>query len=277
MKRLLVIFTIFCASNITLSAQNESIITNFLEKGTAWVEVRPSYYFFHALKQNDISSAEAEITYYYITNDTIVEGVKFWNLACKVLYNHHLDVAYGGTEYAYIGLNNEGVLKEKFFFNAQDTSHVLYNFGKQYEIGSRIRYAQRGDYNTLLECTVEEIDTVTFLNGTKGLIANDEFIYGLGHKDHPLFWAFVEEDDTEHFDFNRFLCLFYRGEIILQDDKLMELIKKSIGMDAAHILPSTFNDRMDTDAPIYDLTGRRLKSAPEKGIYIQGGKKRVVK
>ena len=31
------------------------------------------------------------------------------------------------------------------------------------------------------------------------------------------------------------------------------------------------------DAPIYDLTGRRLNSVPQKGIYLQGGKKRVVK
>lgn len=277
MKRLLVIFTIFCASNITLLAQKDSIITDFLEEGTAWVEVRPSYYFFHALKQNDISGAQAEITYYYITSDTIVRGVKYWNLVCKVLYNHHLDVSYGGVNYAYIGLSDEGVLREKFFFNAKDTSHILYDFGKQYNIGNRIRYAQRGDYNTLSECTVEKIDTITFLNGIKGLIANDEYIYGLGHKSHPFYWAFVVDDGNEGFDISRFLCLFYRGEIILQDEELMEQIKKSIGMDADHILPPTFNDRTDTDAPIYDLTGRRLNSVPEKGVYIQGGKKRVVK
>ena len=33
----------------------------------------------------------------------------------------------------------------------------------------------------------------------------------------------------------------------------------------------------DSNAPIYDLSGRRLNEAPEKGIYIQNGKKIMVK
>jgi hypothetical protein len=32
-----------------------------------------------------------------------------------------------------------------------------------------------------------------------------------------------------------------------------------------------------TDSAIYDLTGRRLNGKPERGIYIQGGKKYVIK
>ena len=31
------------------------------------------------------------------------------------------------------------------------------------------------------------------------------------------------------------------------------------------------------DAPIYDLQGRRLSAAPQKGVYIQNGKKKLVK
>ena len=36
-------------------------------------------------------------------------------------------------------------------------------------------------------------------------------------------------------------------------------------------------DEDDSDAPIYDMCGRRLQSVPAKGIYIKGGRKYVVR
>lgn len=36
-------------------------------------------------------------------------------------------------------------------------------------------------------------------------------------------------------------------------------------------------DRRQDDSPIYDLTGRRLSSKPEKGFYIQNGKKYLIR
>ena len=77
------------SSRFGLYAQKNNIITDFLEEGTAWVEVRPSFYFFEALELERISEAQAQITYYYITGDTIIGDVKFWTIACKVLHNHH--------------------------------------------------------------------------------------------------------------------------------------------------------------------------------------------
>lgn len=265
------------SSRFGLYAQKNNIITDFLEEGTAWVEVRPSFYFFEALELERISEAQAQITYYYITGDTIIGDVKFWTIACKVLHNHHLDISYGGNDYACIGWDAKGVLREKYLFNTQDSSHVLYDFGSQYSVGGKIKYAKRGNYNMLSECTIAKIDTITFLNGLKGLIANDEFIYGLGHKSHPFYWAFAIDDGSESYDTSRFLCFFYRDKIILQDEELMEQIKKSIGIDADNILPSTFKDCTESDTPIYDLTGRRLNCFPAKGFYIQGGKKRMIK
>jgi len=46
--------------------------------------------------------------------------------------------------------------------------------------------------------------------------------------------------------------------------------------DASSIkLPESSTD--DTSQAIYDLQGRLLRHAPAKGVYIQDGKKRVVK
>ena len=40
---------------------------------------------------------------------------------------------------------------------------------------------------------------------------------------------------------------------------------------------SNVSSAVREDADIYDLTGRRLKTAPQKGVYIQGKKKFVTK
>jgi hypothetical protein len=43
-------------------------------------------------------------------------------------------------------------------------------------------------------------------------------------------------------------------------------------------IPRAVHSRsVSPDAPIYDLQGRRLSATPQKGVYIQHGKKRVVK
>ena len=155
---------------------------------------------------------------------------------------------------------------------------VLYSFGeKGFSIRNNIVYLNQND--KYAQEAITQIDTIMLSGGYKSIIANEKYIYGLGHKSHPLFWSDEDWNPSleSYHSLNRFLCLFYRGEIILQGDKLMELIKKSIGMDANHILPSPFNAHTETDSPIYDLTGRRLDKVPEKGIYIQGGKKRTVK
>lgn len=47
--------------------------------------------------------------------------------------------------------------------------------------------------------------------------------------------------------------------------------------NASHILSPTTDNLTDTNTPIYDLTGRKLNGISQKGIYIQGGKKWVVK
>lgn len=48
------------------------------------------------------------------------------------------------------------------------------------------------------------------------------------------------------------------------------------GRDHSGITEITTEGRQD-DSPIYDLTGRRLCSKPEKGFYIQNGKKFLIR
>ena len=54
-------------------------------------------------------------------------------------------------------------------------------------------------------------------------------------------------------------------------------MQKSVDFTTSKILPSTIKEQSESDAPIYDLTGRKLDRVPEKGLYIQGGRKRLVR
>ncbi|MBR6275762.1 MAG: hypothetical protein IKR31_02365, partial [Prevotella sp.] len=50
----------------------------------------------------------------------------------------------------------------------------------------------------------------------------------------------------------------------------------SEGVDNVLIADSQ-NRNTDTPAAIYDLHGRRMQGKPDKGVYIHGGRKVVVK
>ena len=262
------------SSGFGLYAQTNNIITDFLEEGTAWVEVKLAYDFDDLLRKE--GTALAKLYYYYIDRDSIISGEHFGIVNAKMMYNQNLCSSYEFPNLGAIRINTE----KKILYRSlkQNIEYSLYDFGTSLEIGNIISYGRNGWTWELYSDTVVSIDTIDFKNGYNGLLINQKFIYGLGHIDYPLWWAFKTDYENDTFDSpSKLLCFFYKGEIILQDDELMEQIKKSIGIDANHILPPTSKDCKDSDAPIYDLTGRRLNSIPEKGIYIQEGKKRVVK
>ena len=271
MKRLILILMISFI-NTTLFAQEDSIVTNFFEKGTAFVEVW--------LRYDDKSLNGKRVQNIFlneIEKDTIINNTRYWAVSIRSWYDYSTDtLGYKSPEFYYLAMKENGEL-QVLYCNV-NSPIVLYSFGeKGFSIRNNIVYLNQND--KYAQEAITQIDTIMLSGGYKSIIANEKYIYGLGHKSHPLFWSDEDWNPSleSYHSLNRFLCLFYRGEIILQDDKLMELIKKSIGMDANHILPSPFNAHTETDSPIYDLTGRRLDKVPEKGIYIQGGKKRTVK
>jgi hypothetical protein len=47
--------------------------------------------------------------------------------------------------------------------------------------------------------------------------------------------------------------------------------------DGTTAIESVLNNGADANAPIYDLSGRRVMNAVKGGIYIQNGKKFIVK
>ncbi len=271
MKRLILILMISFI-NTTLFAKKDSIITNFFEEGTAFVEVW--------LRYDDKSLNGKRVQNIFlneIEKDTIINNTRYWAVSIRSWYDYSTDtLGYKSPDFYYLTMKGNGEL-QVLYCNV-DSPITLYSFGeKGFSIRNSIVYLNQNDKYT--QETITQIDTIMLSGGYKSIIANEKYIYGLGHKSHPLFWSDEDWNPSleSYHSLNRFLCLFYKGEIILQDDELMEQIKKSIGMDADHLLPPTSKDRKEPAAPIYDLTGRRLNSVPEKGIYIQGGKKWMVK
>jgi hypothetical protein len=63
-------------------------------------------------------------------------------------------------------------------------------------------------------------------------------------------------------NYNSLVACEVNGEVIYQSATSIQGIKSS---------------NLNSDGAIYDLQGRRLSSLPAKGLYIQNGKKRMVR
>lgn len=271
MRKQLITFIIFCTSNLALFAQKDSIVTNFFEEGTVIVEVGLRFDYYQSLEKGE--PGYADIYWQEIVSDTIINEKQYWGMLFKMWdcldFNHCYETPFSGG--FSVRLSDDGTL----YYTPND--HVLYKFGKEFKVGGTIEY--RSPYHKdMVSETITKIDTITFSNGYKAIVANDEIIYGLGHKKHPIFWYYEDYNPTSmHYYANGlFLCFYYRGEIILQNDELVEQLKNSISMTNEIQQIKSLNEAEYNRFPIYDLTGRRLDKVPEKGIYIQGGKLRFV-
>lgn len=277
MKRLLVIYLLsvtgFCFAH---SQEQKKSLDDYIKAGSAWIDVRIKTY------GNGVYGEYTPGDYYrlylnYITGDTLIGEYAYLRVATRVWNS---DYSYDFCDVADCWFLRTDSLNRLWNFHQKEKKDkLLIDFSRNFEIGDTIR-----DRDGIKKNVIQNVDTITFMDGSKGVIANNEYIWGIGN----CYYSPVGPEE-EYIEDGRswiFLAFIRDGEFlyvrdhlkeILNNDGFVERVMRSFKKDADHILPSTFNDRTDTDAPIYDLTGRRLKNVPEKGIYIQGGKKRVVK
>ena len=282
-KIFFLIFGIICSIPTLSKSNNDSIITNFLEDGTAWVEVVLA----HGFMRDDYYNfgRYAEFCYEYIDGDTVINDTSCKNLSLKVVYIDNLEKVWAYPHYSAIMQSADGCMANISFTNEGPTNKLLYDFNEEFKLGNTIKYCKhKSGTNIVTPFTVEyvdtikKIDTVAINEKYKMIVANDKFIFGLGHKDYPIGWAF-NENDRGHGGLlqditPQFLCLFYKGEIILQDDFLMQKIKRNLGVDVDKIISPEITRKINN--VFFDLQGRKVKN-PTKGLYIKDGKKVVVK
>ena len=273
MKKILMIFLISIISTHSISIHSQELhksLDDYIRKGAAWIDVRVNY--------GKYTPGDSYRLYLnYITGDTLIGEHTYLRVATRVWNNHY---SYDFCDVADCWFLRTDSLNRLWNFHQKEKEDkLLIDFSRSFEIGDTIR--NRDGY---LKHVISKVDTITFMDGSKGLIANNEYIYGMGH----CYCSPVapEEEGIEDGRSWVFLAFIRDGEFlyvndhlkeILNNDGFVERVMKSFKKDADHILPSLLNNRTEADSLIYDLTGRKLDKVPKKGIYIQGGKKRAVK
>lgn len=273
MEKILMIFLISIISTHSISIHSQELhksLDDYIRKGAAWIDVRVNY--------GKYTPGDSYRLYLnYITGDTLIGEHTYLRVATRVWNNHY---SYDFCDVADCWFLRTDSLNRLWNFHQKEKEDkLLIDFSRSFEIGDTIK--NRDGY---LKHVISKVDTITFMDGSKGLIANNEYIYGIGH----CYCSPVapEEEGIEDGRSWVFLAFIRDGEFLYVNDHLKEILNndgfveramKSFKKDADHILPSLLNNRTEADSLIYDLTGRKLDKVPKKGIYIQGGKKRAVK
>lgn len=273
MEKILMIFLISIISTHSISIHSQELhksLDDYIRKGAAWIDVRVNY--------GKYTPGDSYRLYLnYITGDTLIGEHTYLRVATRVWNNHY---SYDFCDVADCWFLRTDSLNRLWNFHQKEKEDkLLIDFSRSFEIGDTIK--NRDGY---LKHVISKVDTITFMDGSKGLVANNEYIYGIGH----CYCSPVapEEEGIEDGRSWVFLAFIRDGEFLYVNDHLKEILNnngfveramKSFKKDADHILPSLLNNRTEADSLIYDLTGRKLDKVPKKGIYIQGGKKRAVK
>ena len=277
MKRLLFVFLLdmLCFHSI-YSQETSKSLDDYIKVGAAWVDVRLPMG--NGVRGVYTPGESYQCMMTYITGDTIIGDETY----IKGNTRHWVS----SYSYDFQEIEDCWILKvdslNRLWDYYQQKDELLLGFSRSFEVGDTII----GPYGYLKD-VILDVDTITLLDGSKELMShckNFDYIYGIGYTLCSFFSPF--DDAIEDGKKWNFLCYIRDGEFLyvtehlkemLEDDSFVERIMKSFTKeetDNVHL--PTFTTTSD-EAPIYDLTGRRLDKVPEKGIYIQGGKKRVVK
>jgi len=124
-------------------------------------------------------------------------------------------------------------------------------------------------------------------------VESDEFsIFAYAQSGYPLNLDYVNVAYTGSED-----SLAYLKVADADEQTLYEKYEKTISLDgesstwdnayrveikvapasAASIRELDVETKSSADSPVYDLTGRRLNSAPDRGVYLKGGKKFIAR
>ena len=238
---------LFPFSSLVLFAQND--YEPFLVDGKVW--------YYETVKSNQYVTGK-----YYIDGDTVIAGKE-----CKQLVSE-----WPGTSPNYIGALYEEERKV-WMFNPMNpgkepVAQLLYDFSCKEGDVLNVDLVTYGKIDLL----VEKIDTVTSFGRSRLLITLINLADKEGEKD-PGFWLEGVGSRRDMFSIwpvrpgAAFLSCEIKGEQTAD--------QSSFGYAA---LPSDIrNISVDTAAKktIHDLQGRRLKGVPQKGVYIQNGRKHV--
>lgn len=191
--------------------------------------------------------------YYILEGDTVVAGKDCLKMSSEDKDNSGA-VVYEGALY-------EENKKVYCFYPEKDEAVLLYDF--DCEVG-----------DTVKSMVVKEIRTDTIATEVKRYIFESYLISDDGEELHVLIGnaSWIEGVGAEK-DFFDMLPIAGNYNSLVGCEVNGEILFKLPPLPPSGINPIE-RDFMSDDI-IYDLQGRRLRSVPAKGVYIQNGKKRI--
>ena len=205
---------------------------------------------------------------YVLEGDTIIGGVTYKRLLLDGKYVCGLREEDGRVYKR--GNNSEGLLYD---FNAQPGDIFKNDECSWMQVGQVRQVSVKGQNRRCLDMYYyscigdpEEGEELVVIGG---YYVADYWIEGIGCTGYPhnLFWFDIIGNYP-------LLVSVYDGDKCIFDiEEFGSIVATSV-----RDIPKATNERnISPDAPIYDLQGRRLSAMPQKGVYIQNGKKKLVK
>ena len=194
--------------------------------------------------------------HYTLEGDTVVSGKD-----CLKMYSENKD---DKGERQYEGALYEEDRKVYCFYPGKDEASLLYDFGCEVDnvlhihgvelvtqaIGAiEVNGKNINRYDFQVQQTISDSEE-TFV------IGNMSWVEGVGATRD--FFSMLPLDGN----YNSLVACEVNGEVLYQSATSIQGIK---------------SNTLNNDGAIYDLQGRRLSSLPAKGLYIQNGKKRIVR
>jgi hypothetical protein len=238
MKKLLLLLAIL---PFTSYAQGD--YRPLVEKGKKWTYHHDTYQYVYDY-------------YYTLEGDTVVTGKD-----CLKLFSNNKDNT-GSVNY-------EGALYEEdkkvyCFYPERDKASLLYDFGC--EVGN-VLHVNGVELVTqaigAIDVNAKSVNRYDFQAQQTISDSEEPFVIG------KMSWIEGVGSTLDFFgmlplqgNYNSLVACEVNGEVIYQSATSIQGIKSS---------------NLNSDGAIYDLQGRRLSSLPAKGLYIQNGKKRMVR
>ena len=240
-------------------AQSESPC-HMLEEGKSWI------YEYHHYEYTDIEGNPYTEEYYPVRytliGDTVIDSKSYYKM-----YREDNNVK------SYYAAYREEGLKVYVIYPSVNEEWLIIDFeneGLYPPDGNGVeKYAKLKDHIDYVEVDGIQYRRHTYYENEEdkkraiGVEGVGFFFYGLGFPSilGPVLDCMC---DYEVFDF----CEVNGKNIFGYYDFLKEGVTTSV---------SSIGDKSDSADHIYDLQGRRLSATPQKGVYIQNGKKKLVK
>ena len=239
-----------------------------------------------------------EAVYHYSAGDTIFDGKKYAIIRMRYYYweperypETVTKLIEGESSYQYyIREDEDGCVWINLGEDWEDCSicehwwsgkwfegdMLLYDFSGDWRNPDNLKTVRYGWFCQIEEEDVHSSDYIILLNGEACPVVNNNIIYGIGSRwDGPVNLLFPD-NLAENGHCTYFLSFYRDGELLLENTELREAIEKRINDVKTGISSIVPNESAESGA-MYDLSGRRIDKKPARGMYIQNGRKYVVR